>query len=204
MTVKKSGSLLKESENSVVTYGEEEGAEWKLSKYSVSKAGTQFSLIKAGHSEASFSLNIPGRFNAKNAVGAVLAGRQFGLSDEEIQKGLTAFSGVGRRFEKIAEINSTSLYDDYAHHPDEVKATLATAREIFTDKRIIAIFQPHTYSRTKMLLDEFSKSFFDADESIITDIFASAREEKILKLTHRCWLMPLEQKRLNIFPIMQQ
>jgi len=91
---------------------------------------------------------------------------------------LLKFKGVYRRFERIGLVNDILVYDDYAHHPSEIKAVLKAAKEWFKASRIIAIFQPHTYSRTKVLLNDFTKSFEDADKVIITKIYPSAREKK--------------------------
>lgn len=121
-------------------------------------------------------LQIPGKFNLANAAAATLVAQFFGISDEKIKDGLQKFMGTKRRFERIAQRDGVLFYDDYAHMPNEIKATLSGAREWFPNRRIIAIFQPHTYSRTKALFNEFAKSFGDADAVGIMDIYASARE----------------------------
>ena len=98
-----------------------------------------------------------------------------GLDLEAAAKALGTFHGISRRFEQVDEWNDIRIIDDYAHHPTEIRATLKAAREYFPNRTIRAIWQPHTYSRTKSLLDEFAASFSDADDLIITDIYA-ARE----------------------------
>jgi UDP-N-acetylmuramate--alanine ligase len=90
---------------------------------------------------------------------------------------LEQFGGTKRRFERIGKREGILFFDDYAHHPKEIEALLSGAKDWLPDNRIVVVFQPHTYSRTKVLLGEFAKSFSKADEVIITDIFASAREE---------------------------
>jgi UDP-N-acetylmuramate--alanine ligase len=125
-----------------------------------------------------FKLNIPGEFNLLNASNAYLACKEIGLEESTILEGLKKYIGSKRRFEKIYEVNNITIYDDYAHNPDEIKASLKGAREWFPDRRILVYFQPHTYSRTKALFDDFAKSFNDADFVGIADIFSSAREEK--------------------------
>ena len=95
---------------------------------------------------------------------------------EEALAGLEAFTGTKRRFEKVGEVGGTIFYDDYAHHPSEIVAVLAAARLWWPQKRLIAVFQPHTFSRTKALMSEFAQSFNQANQVIITDIYASARE----------------------------
>lgn len=185
--------LLDKTSVPVWTYGESEESQWKICNYTNSEGATRFALEARDGTKTEYTVPVPGRFNTKNAVGAILAAKFFKIDDNHIMKGLISFRGVKRRFELIAKINSTLFYDDYAHHPDEIKATLQTARECFPGKRIIVIFQPHTYSRTKVLLKQFAASFSDADEVILIDIFASAREQdnpainsKVLakKITH--------------------
>lgn len=122
-----------------------------------------------------FSLNVPGVHNVYDAVAAITTSLAHNINLEDMVTPLKEFCGARRRFELKKELdNNVFVYDDYAHHPTEIKATLKAAKSQ-EHNRIIAIFQPHTYSRTKELLDEFSKAFFDADIAIITDIYA-ARE----------------------------
>lgn len=121
------------------------------------------------------SLNVPGKHNVQNALACFAVGEAVGLSGRDIVAGLSGFTGVHRRFEKKGEVDGTVIIDDYAHHPTEIKATLSTAAKM-TEGRVIVAFQPHTYSRTLLLLDEFSRAFDDADEIIVTDIYA-AREK---------------------------
>jgi UDP-N-acetylmuramate--alanine ligase len=124
-----------------------------------------------------FTIYVPGKYNARNAVMAYIVCHRYGLGDEIIKQGLRQFKGSNRRLEKIAEINNILFYDDYAHHPEEIKAVATAVKEAFPEKRSIFIFQPHTYSRTKTLLNQFSESFSEVDCVIVTDIFASAREK---------------------------
>ena len=122
-----------------------------------------------------FYLTVPGIHNVYDALAAITTSYAHGISFKVMQKTLSEFSGAKRRFEFKKEIDTNILvYDDYAHHPTEIKATLAAAKQK-EHKRIIAVFQPHTYTRTKELLDDFSTSFYDCDIAIISDIYA-ARE----------------------------
>lgn len=129
-----------------------------------------------GNLPTDFKLNVPGIFNLYNAENAFTVCKKIGVSDGKIIEGLLKYTGCKRRFEKVSEKNGILFYDDYAHHPLQIQETLKAAKEWFPDRRIVALFQPHTYSRTKALLDEFSKSFIYAEVVAITDIFASARE----------------------------
>jgi UDP-N-acetylmuramate--alanine ligase len=130
-------------------------------------------------------LDLPGKFNVLNAAAAFAVSTFLGVNPKLIIKGLKSFKGIKRRFEFIGEINNIKLYDDYAHHPTEIKAALGAARAWFPGKRIIAIFQPHTFSRTKALFNEFARAFSGAEVVILTDIYASAREKSIKEINSR-------------------
>lgn len=122
-------------------------------------------------------LKVPGKHNLENAKAASVAVSALGVDNEISRRSLENFSGTWRRFEyKGATKNGAEVYDDYGHHPTEIKATLSGAREFFGGKKIICVFQPHLFSRTKLLLDDFAKSFGDADLVILADIYA-AREQ---------------------------
>lgn len=122
------------------------------------------------------TLLVPGEFNAKNALYALAVTTDLGVPIEEAITVLAEFRGTKRRFENMGKKDGIQFYDDYAHHPTEIQATLKALREWYPGKRVVAIFQPHTYSRTKSLLNEFSRSFHDANQVYLLDIFASARE----------------------------
>ena len=119
-------------------------------------------------------LSVPGMHNVSNAVAACAAAYLTGVSRENIKRGLCEFGGVSRRFEKLGEYDGAVLVDDYAHHPDEIRATLTAAKKL-PYSRIICVFQPHTYTRTAALLDDFASALSLADEVYVADIYA-ARE----------------------------
>jgi UDP-N-acetylmuramate--alanine ligase len=120
----------------------------------------------------------PGVHNVRNALGAIGIGLELGMSFDDIAEGISSFSGVMRRFQVKGESQGIIVIDDYAHHPTEVQATLQAARAGWSDRRIIAVFQPHLYSRTRDLFNEFGLSFFDADILVLTDVYPS-REQAI-------------------------
>lgn len=121
-------------------------------------------------------LLVPGKHNQMNASAASAVSAALGLASTNTEKSLSQFSGTWRRFECKGQTTSGALvYDDYGHHPTEIKATLAGARELFPDKKIIAVFQPHLFSRTKLLFDDFAHAFIDADVVLLAPIYA-ARE----------------------------
>ena len=122
-------------------------------------------------------LQVPGRHNVSNALAVLVVIALLGLPPGQATKALQAFRGTGRRFEIRGEADGIVLVDDYAHHPSEIRATLAAARARYPQSRIWAVWQPHTYSRTKALFDGFSHAFGDADEVIVSEVYA-AREAK--------------------------
>ncbi len=123
------------------------------------------------------SLQVPGEHNVRNALAALSVAAVMGLPMQKAADALGQFTGTGRRFEVRGEPKGVLLVDDYAHHPTEIRATLAGARARYPERRIWAVWQPHTYSRTQTLLYEFSRAFSDADEVLVTEIYAS-REAK--------------------------
>jgi UDP-N-acetylmuramate--alanine ligase len=123
------------------------------------------------------SLQVPGEHNVRNALAALSVAAVLGLPLQEAADALGQFTGTGRRFEVRGERNGVTVIDDYAHHPTEIRATLAGARKRYPSRRIWAVWQPHTYSRTQMLFHEFTRAFTDADEVLVTEIYAS-REPK--------------------------
>ncbi|MFN3741287.1 MAG: UDP-N-acetylmuramate--L-alanine ligase [Anaerolineales bacterium] len=127
-----------------------------------------------GHS-ATIALRLPGRHNVRNALAAWSVALVLGLPPKQAAEALEAFQGTGRRFEVRGEVNGITLIDDYAHHPTEIEATLEAARSRYGQRRLWALWQPHTYSRTQALLAEFARVFYRADEVIVTEIYR-ARE----------------------------
>jgi len=159
----------------MLTYGWG-AADWRAELAGGSPAGGQrFWAHRQGRSFGPIELQVPGNHNVLNALAAFAVGMQVGLDEGCILTALGSYTGVGRRFELKGEAGGVTVIDDYAHHPTEIRATLSAARGRFPGRRIWAVFQPHTYSRTKALLAEFAQSFGDADRVIVTDIYA-ARE----------------------------
>ena len=124
-------------------------------------------------------LRVPGEHNVRNALAAIIVAMDLGIDFPEIRQGLAEFGGMGRRFQILGEVGNVTIVDDYAHHPTEIKATLGAARQQFPGRRIWAVWQPHTYSRTKLLMAEFAHSFDDADRVIALDIFRSREKDTL-------------------------
>ncbi|NTW14598.1 MAG: UDP-N-acetylmuramate--L-alanine ligase [Candidatus Moranbacteria bacterium] len=137
---------------------------------------TRFEIVHEGESLGMFSLRIPGKHNAQNAASVVALASFLRIDMEAVRTALAEFSGTARRSEFIGEYKAALVYDDYAHHPEELRATLSAFRELYPDKTITAVFHPHTFTRTAALLSEFAQSFDDADHVLVLDIYGSARE----------------------------
>jgi UDP-N-acetylmuramate--alanine ligase len=146
----------------------------------VEAAKPSYELVYRGEALGRICLRVPGIHNIRNSLAAAAVGIELGVDFADVSGALADFRGVGRRFEIVAEHEGVLVVDDYAHHPTEIQATLRAAR--FYGKRIIAIFQPHLYSRTKFFADEFANSLRLADEVFVTDIYA-AREQPIEGVT---------------------
>jgi UDP-N-acetylmuramate--alanine ligase len=162
----------------VITYGFSTEAELRPSEVESSAMRSSFNILYNGEDIGRVTVQAPGKHNILNALASAGIGLELGMSFSDIKKGLANFSGVFRRFQVKYDRDGIMVIDDYAHHPTEVKATVGAARSGWPDNRIIAVFQPHLYSRTQQLKDEFSQAFSDADVMIVTDVYPS-REQPI-------------------------
>lgn len=161
----------------VIKYGIDDiNAEYSARNIVYKKDGcAEFDIVHYGETIVSIKLNVPGRHNVLNALAVTAAADFFGLSMAAVKSGLEEFGGAKRRFDKLGEINGCLVVDDYAHHPTEIKTTLDGARRM-TENKLWVAFQPHTYSRTKALLDDFAEVLKIADKVIVCDVYP-AREE---------------------------
>ncbi len=163
--------------NNLISYGYSSGLDWRAVDLRLgSSGGYDFELIHKGRSKGRLTTAVPGEHNVLNALGALAAAYICGAPLEASKAVLGRFKGVKRRFETKGEVAGVTIVDDYAHHPAEVEATLKAARNKYRDRRIICLFQPHTYSRTKLLGPRYRDVFSNVDEILITDIYA-ARED---------------------------
>jgi UDP-N-acetylmuramate--alanine ligase len=150
------------------------GADYTVTNIDYRADGTTALVWERGKALGVLNLGLLGRHNLSNALAAVAVGRLLGLEFGEIAKGLASFEGARRRFEFRGEVDGITFIDDYAHHPSEIRATLAAARlQARRGQRVVAIFQPHRYSRTLTFLNEFSQSFSHADLVVLTDIYSA-------------------------------
>lgn len=173
--------ILKKFRKKVVTYGISKHSDYRADKISMIENGTEFDVFEYGEKLGRIKISIPGEHNVKNALAAISVARNFKIEFDVIASALAEFTGVYRRFDIKGEFNGILVVDDYAHHPSEVASTLAAARGGW-DRRIVAIFQPHTYTRTRDFYADFGKSFDDADVLIVTDVYP-ARETPLPGVT---------------------
>lgn len=165
----------------VVSFGFDATADYRATDVKLVAGRTQFTVWHVDELLGKISLGVPGRHNVSNALAAVAACREVDVPMTAIVEGLALFSGVKRRFEIVAEVNDIILIDDYAHHPTEIAATLTTARETY-GRRIIVVYQPHLFSRTRDFAAQIAESLLIADECLLTDIYP-AREAPIEGVT---------------------
>ncbi len=160
----------------VRTYGVSEDATVRILDARRGDAGWAFTIGSEGVRLGEVKLRVPGRHNALNAVAAYTAAVGLGLPDADVRAGLEAFSGTRRRFDFKGEVGGIRVYDDYAHHPTEIDATLRAAREVAAGGRVIAAFQAHHYYRTAMFVREFGEALGLADVAVVLEVFAPGEE----------------------------
>jgi UDP-N-acetylmuramate--alanine ligase len=171
----------------IVTYGLGEAAGQSVAERHYRAAdlrpnqlgGTDFVVLRGKESVGLVRLRVPGEHNVKNGLAALLVALDEGVPFATIQRALAEFGGIGRRFQVMGEVGGVTVIDDYAHHPTAIRATLAAARQRYPGRRLWAVWQPHTYSRTRLLLDEFAGSFAAADRVIALDIYGSRERDTL-------------------------
>jgi UDP-N-acetylmuramate--alanine ligase len=175
-------SLLPRVADKAITYGTAAGSMLRAVDVTVAQYGTRATLLEEGRRVGVLGLRKGGMHNLRNAMAASAAARVLGVPWPTILEALAEFAGVERRFERLGEVDGVVVIDDYAHHPTEIAATLATARASFPDARLVVAFQPHLFSRTRDFAREFGRSLAAADVVWITDVFP-ARETPIPGIT---------------------
>lgn len=169
-------SLQKEIKGPVITYGLTPKADYQAKNIVYREGKTEFEVIKKGQSLAKFSLTLPGQINVQNALTAIAVTDQLNIPVKIIHEAVASFQGARRRFEVVGVVNDIVVIDDYAHHPTKIAKTLKAAQEKYPQARILVVFEPHTYSRTKALFENYLQALKLADEAIITPLFP-AREK---------------------------
>lgn len=158
-----------------LTYGFDESNDFVATSLTSSDVGNTFEVSEKGRPIGTVSLQVPGRHNVENALATLAVCRSLGIEVSEIARVLSEFSGVKRRFQRIGTCGAVTVVDDYAHHPTEVQATLAAART-GPWRRVVCVFQPHRFSRTRLLGTDFGLAFDDADFVVLTDVYGAGEE----------------------------
>jgi UDP-N-acetylmuramate--alanine ligase len=164
------------------TYGRSPGADLRLVDLEVAQEGTSYTAILGGHDLGRVRIQVPGEHMALNSAAALLAGLELGLPVAELIEGLARFGGVHRRFELKGSVGGVRVYDDYAHHPTEVTAQLRAARAVAGSGRLVVVFQPHLYSRTREFAQGFGEALGLADEVVVMEVYG-AREDPVPGVT---------------------
>ncbi len=160
------------------TYGMNSQADFQIRDVEFEKRRSCFSVYRQGHQLGRFTLNLPGLHNVYNATASIAAGVELDIPMDAIETALKTLEGVQRRLEIKGEVNGITVVDDYGHHPTEIKTTLQAIEECWPDNRKVIVFQPHRYTRTQALFDDFTRSFYQSDVLLVLPIYA-AGEQKI-------------------------
>lgn len=168
-------AVLPKVQRRVVTYGVHEQADVRAEHIEYNGTGSQFNVMRAKQPQQSLRVNLPGKHNVLNALAAVAVADELGVNAGAIERALSEFAGIGRRFQVRGEaqgaFGAVTLVDDYAHHPTEVAATLTAARAAFPGRRIVGLFQPHRYSRTQALFNEFVQVLSEFDALCLSPVY---------------------------------
>jgi UDP-N-acetylmuramate--alanine ligase len=168
--------LIPSVEKTFVTYGFSRSADYRAEEVVASGMTNRFAVLARGERLGEILLRVPGRHNVSNALAAAAIALELGIPFDQVRAGLSAYAGVGRRFQVKGEIDGVTVVDDYGHHPVEVRATLAAAREVWPDRRLVVGFQPHRYSRTRALFKEFLSAFQDADVLLVFEVYPAGED----------------------------
>ena len=165
----------------VITYGIESQADVKAKNIRCNGMQCHFELVLPGENKTTeITLNMPGKHNVLNSLAAITIAHSLGVNTSVMQKALREFDGIGRRMQQYGEIETEKgnvlLVDDYGHHPTEIKATLEAAKNAWSERRIVVVFQPHRYTRTRDLFEDFSQVLSNADALIVTEIYSAGEE----------------------------
>ncbi|NVK21010.1 MAG: UDP-N-acetylmuramate--L-alanine ligase [Kangiellaceae bacterium] len=165
----------------VLTYGFSEKADIRAIEFDQQGTRSHFKVVRKGHDGMlEISLNLPGQHNVQNALAAIAVATEDGVSDQAIQKALSEFQGIGRRFQMYGEFKvadkTVTLLDDYGHHPSEVAATIKAMRKSWPNKRLVMVYQPHRYTRTRDLYEDFCQVLSEVDVLLLLDVYAAGEE----------------------------
>jgi len=163
-----------------VRYGLGEDADLRAVSLEREAGVTRFEVVRAGRTKLPVALNLPGLHNVRNALAAIAVATELEVEDAAIQRALAGFEGIGRRLEVVGEVATKAgritLVDDYGHHPTEIEATIEAARQAWPGRRLVLAFQPHRYTRTHDLIDDFGRALSAADALLVTEVYAAGEE----------------------------
>ena len=180
-----------------MTYGLNAGSMLRAEEVDLSGGGARFTVRERGKVLGTARLKAPGVHNVRNALAAVAVARRFGVDWATIERGVAEYAGIDRRFETVGEAGGVLFVDDYAHHPTELEATLRAARADHPGRRLVAVFQPHLYSRTRDFAREFGAALALADVAFLTDVYA-AREKPIAGVTGEMIAAPAREAGVDL------
>jgi UDP-N-acetylmuramate--alanine ligase len=170
-------SLLSRINRPIVTYGIDSNADIRATNIQRHGMQTSFDVVRAGAAPLSVRVNLPGKHNVLNSLAAIAVAIELGVSDAAIQSALTQFQGIDRRLQQYGDVQTpngrVTVIDDYGHHPTEIAATLEAIRQGWAGRRIVLAFEPHRYTRTRDLLDDFASVLATADALIVTEVYAA-------------------------------
>jgi len=170
-------SIIEEVGRPILSYGLEAGADVRAGNIRALGLQTRFDVERRGAAALAVTVNLPGLHNVRNALAAIAVATELGIEDAAIQRGLATFQGVDRRLQHIADVvtavGAVTVVDDYGHHPTEIAATLQAIRQGYSGRRVLLAFQPHRYSRTHDLIDDFGKALSAADVLAVTEVYAA-------------------------------
>ena len=165
----------------ILTYGLDATADVRAINVEQNNFQTNFTVQRKGFADLNIQLNMPGLHNVRNSLAAIVIAQEIGADDEAIARALYNFDGIGRRFEQLGvapvKAGQVTIVDDYAHHPVELAATLEAAKQVWPNKRIVTVFQPHRYSRTQELMDDFTQVLAEVDQLLLTEVYPAGEKE---------------------------
>jgi UDP-N-acetylmuramate--alanine ligase len=174
-------NIMPKIKKKIITYGLNGQADLQAVDIRHKENTSTFIVVRDGKELGEITLQIPGKHNVQNALAAIAVGLELNVPFEKVKAGVEKFTGVFRRWEVKAEVNGIMVVDDYAHHPTEISVTLAGVKSGWR-RRVVCVFQPHLYSRTRDFYEDFGRAFFNADVLVVTDVYP-AREEPIQGIT---------------------
>ncbi len=190
-------SILPQVARPIITYGFHERADYRAVDYQQNGIKTSFTVYRPHGAPLQVCLNLPGKHNVLNALAAIAVALEEGVSEEAIETALAEFAGIGRRFhihgEYLAPQGHALVIEDYGHHPEEVRVTIEAARAAWPDKRLVMAFQPHRYTRTSMLFDDFTRVLSEVDVLVMSEVY-SAGEEPIAGADGRTLCRSIRQR----------